>query len=403
MSFITATPLGGASPFEDGFGSLTNGGGWTIAENVPIGSVILVCVMAEYGTAATVTDTKNNTYTLLSSVAVGSGGLMQIFGTKTTQPMWNGQTVLPPGPSSTGGYGPADSINFVTTGGTSYTASDGSSTVTIGPGDSVVAFAVAVNNCTLTVETTASGAGTNIGSGSPNVHGAAFFGFTGVNNVTTGSDNDYGITGVNGWDTPQTGVQINIQGALASGFFGCFGSETFNHSAVDYNTAYTGNGDVASIVIGLQPIQITGTMAATDNPDRCINPSLLARTGYGIYGVVESDPVPPLQPPGPWYFAYIDDEHVAFNPLVHSVMDEQIFSFEVKWAENQIPTLTMQILNPRVGLLNADRKQWAILSYQPPESGGYSQHQQHLWDQLPNRRHYSIVQGCPRWHPFGYV
>jgi hypothetical protein len=361
MSFITATPLGGSSPFGDGYGSFTGGGSFTIASDVPIGTAILVCVMTEFGSSSTITDSKNNTYNLLSQTAIG-GGLMQVYGTITQQPMWSGQDNAPPGPDSEGASTP-DTIGFTVNGGVTIPNGPGA---TIGPGDAAICFAVAVSNCTLTVETSASGAGANVGSGSPNVHGAAFFGFTGYNNTTTGTSDDFGVTGIGGWDCPLTGDQFNLQAPGNAGFFGIFGSEIFSHSAVDYNTSFDGNGSVASIVIGLQPIQVTGTMAATDNPDRCINPSLLSRTGYGIYGVVESDPVPPLQPPGPWYFAYIDDESVAFDPLVHCRMDEQIFNFEIKWAENQIPTFTMDILNPRVGLLNADRKQWAIFSYQPP-------------------------------------
>lgn len=65
---------------------------------------------------------------------------------------------------------------------------------------------------------------------------------------------------------------------------------------------------------------------------------------------------------GPFYFAWVD-EGTAFNAAVHNVMDEYIFAFSIEHAEGDFPALEIEIHNPKIGLLNPTRKQWAIFSY----------------------------------------
>lgn len=64
--------------------------------------------------------------------------------------------------------------------------------------------------------------------------------------------------------------------------------------------------------------------------------------------------------PGPFYFAWIEAPE-AFNPDYHAIEDEHIFEFTVTHAEGEIPTLQLDIINPRVGLLS--RPVWAWLSW----------------------------------------
>jgi hypothetical protein len=69
---------------------------------------------------------------------------------------------------------------------------------------------------------------------------------------------------------------------------------------------------------------------------------------------------------GPYYYAWIDEPDpaalragTAFDPGVHNVMDEYIFSFRRILNEGDKPRLQLVIRNPHIGLLNASRKQWA--------------------------------------------
>jgi hypothetical protein len=62
----------------------------------------------------------------------------------------------------------------------------------------------------------------------------------------------------------------------------------------------------------------------------------------------------------PFYFAWVD----AGTPFDSSLFreDETVLSFDLAHAEGQIPTLSVEIKNPRVGLLAPGRKQWAWFS-----------------------------------------
>jgi hypothetical protein len=68
---------------------------------------------------------------------------------------------------------------------------------------------------------------------------------------------------------------------------------------------------------------------------------------------------------GRFYFAWVGDDETTFDPNVHNREDEDIFSFTVEHNEGDFATLTLEIRNPRIGLLNAGRKTHAWLSYAP--------------------------------------
>lgn len=66
---------------------------------------------------------------------------------------------------------------------------------------------------------------------------------------------------------------------------------------------------------------------------------------------------------GPFYFAWIFPNETTFDPLVHTREDEKIFSFLVEQEEGDFATLTIEIRNPRIGLLAAARRRHCFLSY----------------------------------------
>lgn len=69
-----------------------------------------------------------------------------------------------------------------------------------------------------------------------------------------------------------------------------------------------------------------------------------------------------------FYFAWIDPTE-TFDPDVHAREDEDVYSVELTGAEGDFDGLTLEIRNPRIGLLNPSRKVWAILSFYDGGSG----------------------------------
>jgi hypothetical protein len=67
------------------------------------------------------------------------------------------------------------------------------------------------------------------------------------------------------------------------------------------------------------------------------------------------------------YFAWVDDGE-EFDPDVHNREDEDVFSFQFEHQEGDFAGLKLTIKNPRIGLLNAGRKVWGILSFDPGTS-----------------------------------
>lgn len=73
--------------------------------------------------------------------------------------------------------------------------------------------------------------------------------------------------------------------------------------------------------------------------------------------------------PGPFYFAWVDAE-TDFDPEVHAVEDESVYSMDLIHNEGEFPSCDIEIRNPRVGLLAPGRKRWAWLSYHDGSSAG---------------------------------
>jgi hypothetical protein len=66
--------------------------------------------------------------------------------------------------------------------------------------------------------------------------------------------------------------------------------------------------------------------------------------------------------PGLFHFAWATAFETTFGPE-HQVEDEEVFSFRVEHAEGEFASLSIEIRNPRIGLLASARKTWAWLSW----------------------------------------
>lgn len=62
-----------------------------------------------------------------------------------------------------------------------------------------------------------------------------------------------------------------------------------------------------------------------------------------------------------FYFAWCHEED-HFDPQIHAREDESLFSLEILGQEATYPTACVQLVNPRCGLLNPARQQWAFIS-----------------------------------------
>lgn len=68
-----------------------------------------------------------------------------------------------------------------------------------------------------------------------------------------------------------------------------------------------------------------------------------------------------------FYFAWCDAGQAFDGSVIRE--DEVVFGFDLAHQEGQIPTLSIDIKNPHIGLLAPGRKQWAWLSWQPEDTG----------------------------------
>lgn len=68
----------------------------------------------------------------------------------------------------------------------------------------------------------------------------------------------------------------------------------------------------------------------------------------------------------PFTFAWVEETDNTFDPVAMAKFDEDIFSFVIHHEEGQVPTLDITIRNPRIGLLNPNRKVWAWLAWKNP-------------------------------------
>ena len=57
-----------------------------------------------------------------------------------------------------------------------------------------------------------------------------------------------------------------------------------------------------------------------------------------------------------FWFAWVDPTDATFDPVAFARQDENIFSFTITHEEGQIPKLTLQVINPRIGFIAAGRK-----------------------------------------------
>ena len=101
-----------------------------------------------------------------------------------------------------------------------------------------------------------------------------------------------------------------------------------------------------------------------------------------ITGVVDTPAPSPLDftegvgttSPGyalPFLFAWVRGDQTTFDETMLRV-DEDIVEMELEHDEGQLPTLAVTIRNPRVGLLDVTRYQWAWIAYQPPNLDPYA-------------------------------
>jgi len=64
-----------------------------------------------------------------------------------------------------------------------------------------------------------------------------------------------------------------------------------------------------------------------------------------------------------FFFAWVDATDTVFDPDAFARHDENIFSQDMEHAEGQIPKLTAQVRNPRIGFIAPGRLYWAWFSY----------------------------------------
>lgn len=72
----------------------------------------------------------------------------------------------------------------------------------------------------------------------------------------------------------------------------------------------------------------------------------------------------------PFRFKWVDETETTFNPTTHDAVDEDFVSFRIEQTEGNCATLSMDVRNPKVGLLAPGRKVWAWLSYLPEDTSG---------------------------------
>ena len=71
-----------------------------------------------------------------------------------------------------------------------------------------------------------------------------------------------------------------------------------------------------------------------------------------------------------YYFAWVNSSETTFDAGAHARTDEQIVSLEIEQSEGDFATASIEIQNPRVGLLAASRKQWAWIARDDGDTAG---------------------------------
>jgi hypothetical protein len=70
---------------------------------------------------------------------------------------------------------------------------------------------------------------------------------------------------------------------------------------------------------------------------------------------------------GPFYFAWVDETDNEWSETF-AREDQEVFAFTISQQEGEAAQLTIDVVNPRTGLLNGTRKVWAWLAYQDGET-----------------------------------
>ena len=322
MSFVTSQWLGSFenfSAFESGASTL--GGNFNLFTSCVPGDVVLIGITVQGGGGGaiiSVGDSKGNVYTLLGNLDFG-GHTLAVYGSQITLPLTQ-----------------ADILEYQT-GGFFFSAAVG-----------LVARRVTLSVAFTETNANTGGNPTPLLSGTPDAtFGAAIFGFT----ASSGGFPSL-FTPTAGWENSNLGFAETVNDGPPTSALAIAAGETFAKTAQTYAPSFGANATYGQIVVGLRPATISANMGAVERKDHT-----------RLIGITQADKTPPTF--GPFYFAYVDGDTVAFDPQVHNVMDEEIFDFEIKHDEGQIPTLHITIKNPRVGLLAPNRKAWAYLSYQP--------------------------------------
>ncbi len=71
---------------------------------------------------------------------------------------------------------------------------------------------------------------------------------------------------------------------------------------------------------------------------------------------------------GPFFFAWVDAGE-TFG-VEHERFDEAVFSLEISQQEGEFAAATVDVVNPKIGLLNAGRKRWAWLAWDSGDTPG---------------------------------
>ena len=72
---------------------------------------------------------------------------------------------------------------------------------------------------------------------------------------------------------------------------------------------------------------------------------------------------------GPFFLAWVEPTETTFG-VEHHRSDVDVFALTVEQQEGEFPAATVDVRNPRVGLLNAGRKRWAWLSWDSRSTDG---------------------------------
>lgn len=116
--------------------------------------------------------------------------------------------------------------------------------------------------------------------------------------------------------------------------------------------------DVVSFTVG---VQVFVSLAATEAND-FVNINSFGLVSGELIASEAPDQIRITSNSGPFFFAWVD-ANTPYDPVTHSRFDEEIFSFRVEHNEGDFAALTIEIRNPRIGLLAPSRQVWAWLSW----------------------------------------